>query len=90
MARTFSSNIIQAIEDGSFFVTGETPIGSIDGVNKTFTLAGTPNPATSLELTNQGAELSVTEDYTLSGDTITMIIAPRRGPIKADYRVTPA
>lgn len=91
MARTSRSNIVQKMEDGTLFYQNETPVGSINGSNTTFTLAGTPNPTTSLELTLGGGELSVTEDYTLSGDTITMLFAPVEGEIlKADYRVEPS
>ena len=45
----------------------------------------------SLEVTVNGSELKVTEDYTLSGDTLTLIIAPPTNSIiKVDYRVEPA
>lgn len=90
MARTSKSPFVTKMEDGTFFYHNETPIGSINSSNVTFTLADTPNPSTTLELTLNGQELSLTEDYTLSGDTITMLYAPDTGSLlKADYRVEP-
>ncbi len=89
MARTSRSNFVSLMEDGNFWYH-ETPVGTIDGSNVTFTLTAAPNPTTSLEVTLNGQEMSVTEDYTLSTDTITMLIAPPTGSlIKSDYRVEP-
>ena len=91
MARTQGSNIIQAIEDETFFVEDETPTGTIDGSNTSFTLAGTPAPTNSLEVRVNGMVMTLTEDYTLSGDTLTLGTAPPTGSIlRVDYRVTPA
>ena len=91
MARTHTSNIIQSMEAGTFFVKNEIPTGAINNTNTTFTLAGTPAPSTTLELTLNGQELKLTDDFTLTGDTIEMVEAPYSGDIlKADYLVTPA
>lgn len=94
MARTApKSRVVTALEDGTFFVNGETPTGSINGSNKTFVLADTPNPADSLELSINGQELKLTSDYTLSGDTITTTFAYPTNSVNsflADYRVEPA
>ena len=94
----------------------ETPSGTVDGVNKTFTLAHTPSPADSLMLflkspvvqpiptqqipteaepffrqriftgissitgqSNSGSFLLQPEDYSLSTNTITMVIPPPTG-----------
>jgi len=90
MARTYSSNIISALEDGSYHVDDETPTGAMNGANTLFTLAYTPAPATSLEVTLNGQELTLTEDYTLDGDELTLGVAPEDGEIlRVDYRVTP-
>ena len=90
MARTSKSNFVQYMEDGIFFYH-EVPVGTINGSNKTFTLTASPNPADSLELTINGQELTVTEDYALSTDTITMVIAPpTTSLLKCDYRTEPA
>ncbi len=91
MARTGRSNIVQALEDGTFFVEDETPTGSINGSNKTFTLANTPAPVSSLEVRINGQVLVLTADYSLSGDTLTTIVAfPTGSALRVDYRVTPA
>lgn len=68
-------------------VDGEVPLGAVDGVNVTFTLANTPNPSTSLHLYWNGLRQTPTVDYSLSGNTITMVVAPSVGskPL-ADYR----
>ena len=61
---------------GSFgiFQDAETPSGVIDGVNVTFTLAATPNPAASLVLTKNGIVQKPAIDFTLSLATITFLI----------------
>jgi hypothetical protein len=61
------------------FADGEVPGGTIDGVNKVFTLAHAPNPALSLVLDYSGAIQEQGADYTLSGNTITFITAPVAG-----------
>lgn len=89
MGRTFASAFIVRMEDGTFWYT-EIPVGSINDSNTAFTLTASPNPATSLEVFLNGACLSVTEDYTLSGDDLTLLIAPPTGSLlKVNYRVEP-
>ena len=56
----------------------EAPSGGINGVNTIFTLANTPNDD-SLVLTRNGAALQLTDDYIISGNVITMSIAPESG-----------
>lgn len=66
-------SVVQDITSGDYFVFNETPTGSIDGSNSTFTLAYIPNPSSSLVLILQG-QLQVqgsSDQYTLSGNTIT-------------------
>ena len=60
---------------GSFgvFQDAETPSGVIDGVNVTFILAVTPNPAASLVLTKNGIIQKSGGDFTLSLATITFL-----------------
>lgn len=58
------------------YADAEIPSGSINGVNKIFTLDFSPTPTTSLEIYKNGFLSSPTEDYTLSGNTVTFIIAP--------------
>lgn len=81
MARTGISPSAQAIDSDEFFVKGETPIGAINGSNKTFTLAYNPNLDASLEVFVNGQKQKLTTDYTLSGDTLTMVAAWRIGTI---------
>lgn len=69
------------------FADDETPAGTLDGVNKTFTLARPPNPAASLELVLNLGTLTQGIDYTLSGVTIVFATAPDSGAvIRAWYR----
>ena len=64
----------------------ETPSGTINGSNVTFTLAFTPVTTQSLELYQDGILLLQTTDYTLSGATITFTTAPAAGQsIRAVY-----
>jgi len=89
MGRTAISNIVIQMEKDLFFIY-ETPIGSINGSNQSFTLTYAPNPTKSFILTLNGSELSETEDYTLVSDVITLNTAPPTGSIlKAQYHVTP-
>lgn len=65
---------------GLRFSDAETPSGAINGSNVTFTLANAPNPAASLILfLNKVLQIQGT-DYTLSGATITMAVAPSGSP----------
>lgn len=64
------------------FADAETPTGAVDSANTTYTLAHTPNPAASLELTENGLRLAAGGvDYTLATATITMVTAPLTGDI---------
>ena len=60
---------------GSFgaFQDGETPSGTIDGVNDTFTLVTSPDPAASLELSKNGVVQQAGVDFNLSTNTITFL-----------------
>lgn len=83
--------VIQAIKAGTYFVDGGTPTGTIDSANVTFTLASAPTPATSLEVFKNGGKLTLTEDYTLVGSTLTLVVAPDPGDIiRVNYRFSPA
>jgi phage-related tail fiber protein len=70
------------------FVTGETPSGTVNGSNVTFTLANTPT-AGSQELYLNGIllESGAGNDYTISGVTISMLVTPQTGDkLRATYR----
>lgn len=73
---------------GGDFVTNEAPTGTINGSNTVFTLANTPDPASSVAVYVNGARMKGGgEDYTLSGSTITFVTAPPTGSIiLVDYR----
>lgn len=72
--------------EGATFVDDEVPAGTKDGSNLTFTLAYTPISG-SLKLFLGGAKLEITNDYSVSGKTITMVFAPESGEtLLADYR----
>jgi len=72
------------------FIDNEIPAGAIDGTNRAFTLANTPNPATSLHLQLNGLGLQGGGvDFTLTGATIVFVPAaiPQSGDsITASYR----
>ena len=65
-----------------------TPGGTVNGTNTDFTLTKAPNPTASLKVWRGGALQSLTEDYTLSGKTITFLTAPVVGEIlKCEHRI---
>lgn len=61
---------------GTGVVIRETPSGVMNGTNTTFTLSQAPTPASSLLLFLDGVEQEPGTDYTLSGSTITYVVAP--------------
>ena len=67
----------------ALFHDAETPTGTINGVNATFTLVTAPNPAASLELTRNGIVQKSGVDYTLSTNVITFLAGaiPQTGDI---------
>jgi hypothetical protein len=78
---------------GTTFVDGETPGGTVDGANLSFTLAAAPDPAASLRLYRNGMLQKLSLDFTLSGSAITFLgaAAPQGGDVLvASYRLNPA
>lgn len=69
------------------FVADETPTGTIDGINDTFTLAFTPVAGSvRVRLNGLGQKVGAGNDYTISGLTITYLAAPKTGDtILVDY-----
>lgn len=67
------------------FVNNETPSGTVNGSNTTFTLASTPAAGSAgissvrLYLNGQLLEQGSGNDYTISGTSITMLFAPTTG-----------
>lgn len=89
MGRTFTSNIVKQMEDGKFFIY-ETPIGAINGINSSFTLTYAPKPVNSLIVFLNGQKMTVTEDYSISSDTLALNTVPPSGSIlNVEYHVTP-
>lgn len=71
----------------SSFADNETPSGTVNGSNVTFTLAHTPSPAGSLQLYVNGVLQIAGTDYTLATATITFGSAPSTGALlTAFYR----
>lgn len=70
------------------FIDDETPSGVINGINTIFTIKRVPAQG-SLKLYRGGTRQRITEDYTLSGKTLTLLIAPQVGEILlVDYRIS--
>lgn len=70
------------------FVDYETPSGSINGSNVTFTLANTPVAGSEhVYLNGLRQDVGAGNDYTISGATITYLSAPLTGEkLRVDYR----
>lgn len=69
-----------AVISSSFkFSDAETPVGAIDGSNRTFTLLNPPNPGGSLILVLSGAVLQPGIDYVLAGNSVTLTSTPVAG-----------
>lgn len=74
------------------FIDAEVPAGTVDGANKTFTLANAPS-GTSLMLFRNGLYLTTGFDYTLTNSTVEFVpgAVPHLGDtLTASYRVDPA
>jgi hypothetical protein len=61
------------------FFEQEVPSGTVNGSNVTFTLSGVPHSAKSVHLSVNGLDQRQTTDYSISGQTITMVVAPAAG-----------
>lgn len=88
-AQTAISNAQTAITNlqGQSSYRRETPSGTINGTNAEFTLANTPIAAT-VQVYLNGLLQEATDDYTLSGTTVTFVSAPLAGDkIRAIYYV---
>jgi hypothetical protein len=57
----------------------ESPSGTINGSNVTFTLSETPSHSDGVYVFQDGLMLIPTTDYSVSGTTITMVTAPANG-----------
>lgn len=70
------------------FITRETPSGTVNGLNVTFTLANTPySGSEEVFLNGILQDVGAGNDYTISGAVITMLTAPLTGEkLKVNYR----
>ena len=85
---TTATGLKYAAASATSHVTEETPSGTINGSNTSFTLANAPISGT-LKLYLNGQRLTYTTDFTLSGTTITMVTAPITNDIlRADYSIS--
>jgi hypothetical protein len=83
-------NTLSAAGSTAVFVDAQTPAGTINGTNLTFSLANTPAPAASLSLFRNGLVLAQGIDYTLNGSALTFsgTTVPQTGDIlQAFYRM---
>jgi hypothetical protein len=77
---------------GTTFVDREAPAGTVDGVNRSFTLSSVPNPASSIQLYRNGVLQQANTDYTAVGNGITFLpgATPQAGDVlTVFYRVAP-
>jgi hypothetical protein len=84
----YETNTTAFMQGSSSFVYDETPSGTVNSSNVTFTLANTPVAGT-LVLFRDGQRLVPGgADYTLSTATITFVTAPTTGSVlRADYQL---
>lgn len=74
------------VSNGVNTVTGEVPAGAINGTNKIFTLVHTPVSG-SVVLFLNGLQQTSGTDFTVSGNTITLVVAPNSGStLTANYQ----
>jgi hypothetical protein len=75
---------------GVGFVDGETPAGTINGVNNAFTITQSPNPPGSLSVFRSGVRLKSGADYTVNGTSLTFVAGhvPQTGDVlQCSYRI---
>lgn len=86
--KTYVDTTVASKYSSSNFVTRETPTGTVNGSNTTFTLANTPTAGTEeVFLNGILQEPGAGNDYTISGATITYLAAPLTGDrLRVNYR----
>ena len=80
MSRLNAENLLK-------FVVDETPSGTVNGSNVTFTLSQTPfDSLDSVEIYVNGIKRDRVTEWTISGTTITFVTAPALGQgVRAHY-----
>lgn len=88
VSNTGSFTLATTIQRVANVVTRETPSGSVNGANVTFTLANTPLAGTEeVFLNGLLQDPGAGNDYTISGGTITYLTAPLTGDkLRVNYR----
>ena len=65
-----------------------TPTGDVDGINTAFLLSHAPNPISSVEVYLNGQLQDLTNDYTISGSTVSFVSAPLTGDrVRVKHRI---
>lgn len=68
------------------FWVDETPTGTINGSNTSFTISSASHESEAFNLYLDGLKLTNSTDYSLSSTTITMVTAPAVGQsLRANY-----
>lgn len=91
-ADAIADAVENAVVQNIMQVSGEAPGGTKNGINTVFTLAATPTVGTlALYLNGIRQKVGVTNDYTISGNSITMSLPPASTDVLlADYWVAEA
>lgn len=77
---------VDVTDSGGSIMANQLLSGTVNGSNVTFTLPTIPNGEVLLYAS--GVRLLPTADYTVSGDTVTMVSAPETGTVLyADYNI---
>jgi hypothetical protein len=79
--------LLNAVLTSPNFADSETPSGSVNGSNTSFTLLYAPSPAASLQLFRNGVLMTQAADYTVSANTVTFnsISVPQPGDVLTAY-----
>lgn len=82
----YETNTSSFATGSTSFINNEIPSGTINGSNTSFTLAYTPVSG-SLRIERDGQAIYETDDWTLSGTTLTFVTAPATGSkLRAFYQ----
>lgn len=83
-SQSTSTTIVNTSITSDLTLYAETPSGTVNGVNTTFTLSRAPKNSDYLLLTLNGLGQTVSDDFTLSAETISMSVAPDNSVSPAD------
>lgn len=72
MTRVLGKQVVDDFENS-------TPSGTVNGVNTVFTLPSTPEENDSVLVFLNGLKQKQTTDYSVSGTTLTFVVAPALG-----------